>query len=48
MHQSEAVRRPTVWYAIILMTAVLCIMIAAITELVYYSITSGAVALFVP
>jgi len=38
----------TVWYAIILMTAVFCRTIAAMTELVYYSLTSGAVALFVP
>jgi len=48
MYQSETVRKPAVWYAIMQMTSALFRTIAAITALVLYSITTGALALFVP
>jgi len=48
MHQSEAVRKHTVWYATVQMITALRRTIAATTTLALYSIISGALALFVP
>ena len=47
MHPNEAVRKPVVWDGITNIAAALHRTIAAITTLVYYSITTGALALFV-
>jgi hypothetical protein len=48
MHQSSTVRDPAMWYATLQTTAAFRRTITAITTLALYSITSGALALFVP